>query len=64
MTKKKAIIYTIIFAVIAVGVCIASMFIELGKNNISLFEIFSPYIVGYWIGRKICEFYDWLTKND
>ena len=64
MTKKKAVICTIMFAIMVVGTCIALMFVKPYESEISLFHFFCPCIVGNWIGERINKFYDWLMKNN
>lgn len=64
MNKKKAVICTILFAIIVVGIGIALMFMKPYKSEISLFHAFCPMIVGRWIGELIAKFYDWLRKSN
>ena len=64
MTKKKAIICTIMFAIMVIGISIALMFVKPYKSEISLFNAFCPIIVGDWLGGRIGKFYDWLSKSD
>lgn len=62
MNKKKAIICTILFAIIIVGVTITLMLVKPNGGEISLFHVFSPAIAGFWIVDRIDGFYKWLTK--
>lgn len=62
MNKKKAIICTILFAIIVISVTIALMVVKPYDGEISLFHAFSPTIVGFWIVDRIEDFYKWLTK--
>lgn len=62
MDKKKAIICTILFAILTIGVATALFFVKPYDSEISFFHIFSPVIVGWWLGERIGKFYDWLTK--
>lgn len=62
MDKKKSIVYTILFAIIIIGVTTAMIFIKLHGSEISLFHVFSPFFVGLWIGDIIEKFYKWVSK--
>ena len=62
MNKKKAVICTILFAIIVISVTIALMLVKPYGGEISLFHAFSPAIVGAWIADRIKKFYKWLTK--
>ena len=64
MTKKKAVICTIMFAIMVAGICIAFMLVKPYKSEMSLFHAFCPMIVGRWLGERIGKFYDWLRKGD
>ena len=64
MTKKKAVICTIMFAIMVVGIGIALMFVKPYKSEMSLFHAFCPMIVGHWLGGRVGKFYDWLRKNN
>ncbi len=60
MSKKKAIICTILFGIIIFAIATATCFIK--GNELTLFEIISPSICGLWCGECIGKFYEWLTK--
>ena len=62
MDKKKAIICTIMFAIMVIGISIALIFVKPYEGKMSLFYAFSPCIVGHWIGERIDKFYNWLKK--
>lgn len=62
MSRKKAVICTILFAILIVGVATALIFVKPHNSEISFFHAFSPFIVGYWLSERIGKFYDWLTK--
>lgn len=64
MNKKKAIICTILFAIIVIGIAIVFIFAKPYGSERSLFHIFCPFIVGDWLGKKITEFYGWLRYNN
>lgn len=61
MSKNKAIICTVLFGIIIIAIFITSMLIESKYGN-TPYEIFSPFIVGAWMGGKIKAFYNWLIK--
>ena len=61
MDKNKAIVCSVLFSIIIFAIFIASILIE-NKYEITLYDIFSPFIVGRWIGGKIVDFYNWLRK--
>ena len=62
MDKKKAIVCTILFAIIIIGVTTAMIFIKPHGSEISLLHVFSPFFVGLWIGDIIEKFYKWISK--
>lgn len=62
MNKKKAIICTILYAVVLVGVLTASLFIKNEEYGISLYQIVAYAIANAWFGCTIEKFYNWLTK--
>jgi hypothetical protein len=57
MNKKRTIVYTILFAIVIVGIAITMMYIKPYGGEVSLFHAFSPYFVGLWIGDLIGRFY-------
>lgn len=64
MTRKKAVICTIMFSIIIIGVAIALLLIKPHGSEMSLLHAFSPIIVGRWLGEQVGKFYDWLIKNN
>jgi hypothetical protein len=62
MSKKKAIICTILFGIIVLTIATATLFIKNDEYGFTLFDIISPTICGLWCGECIIKFYDWLTK--
>lgn len=64
MSKKKAVICTAMFAIILGSIIIATILISPHDSETTFFEIFSPFIVGYWTYECIEKFYYWLRKND
>ena len=63
MNKKKAIICTIMLTIMVFGIYAVLMFVIPFGREMSMFHAFCPFIVGHWIGERICEFYDWLRKD-
>lgn len=63
MTKKKARLLTVIFAVLLVGCVIISMYIKPYGGELSLFHAFAPFCVGMWLADLIDKFYKWLCKK-
>lgn len=64
MAKKKAMICTIMFAIIVVGISAALLFVKPCGSEISLLHAFSPVIIGHWLGERVGKFYDWLRRNN
>lgn len=62
MDKKKSIVYTILFAIIIIGITTVMIFIKPYGSEISLLHAFSPFFVGLWIGGIIEKFYKWVSK--
>lgn len=62
MSKKKAIVCTILFGIIIFAIAIVTCFIKSDEYGFTLFEILSPSICGLWCGERVGKFYDWLTK--
>lgn len=56
MTKKKAVICTIMFAIMVVGIGIALMLVKPYESEISLFHAFCPLIVGQWFVNELTSF--------
>lgn len=63
MEKKKAVICTILFAVVILSIETALCFVRPHDSEISLFLAFSPVITGLWISERIMDFYKWLVKD-
>lgn len=62
MSKKKAVICTILFAIVLISVMACSFSIKIYDGSISLFSLISAFITGRWFADNIEEFYKWLTK--
>lgn len=63
MIKKKAIICTILFAIILIGSYIGTIFIK-SNFGFSLYEIVTPSICSFWIAERIKKFYYWLIEKE
>lgn len=62
MSKKKAIVCTVLYVVMLVGVLTASFFIKNDEYGISLYQIIVGVIANSWLGCSVEKFYKWLTK--
>lgn len=63
MSKKKAVVYTSLFAIVLIGVATAMMCIKPYGGEVSLFHAFSPFLVGLWLADIIDKFYQHLRKK-
>ena len=61
MSKNKAVVCTILFAVILIGLSFGSTMIE-NAYGISLYALISSWTCWFCIGRSIIKFYEWLIK--
>lgn len=61
MKNKKAIICTVLFAVVFVGAIVSTIFIK--NESFSLYELFANFIVMMWTWKRIENFYNWLTEE-
>ena len=60
MSKKKAVMCTILFAIVIWTIWIVTHLI---KNEYgSLYDIIAPWVVGLWMCDKTSQFYNWLMK--
>ena len=62
MSKKKAIICTILFAIVFIAVLTCTLFIETYDGSINLFYLISAFVTGQWVGDCIEKFYKWISK--
>lgn len=62
MSKKKAVICTILFTIILCGIIFGLSFIKTYDGIYSALTVFSYAITGIWIADTIEKFYKWLTK--
>lgn len=61
MGKKKAIVCTLLFAVVFIVATVGTMFVK--SEYCSLYEIFSNGVFCMWVLKKIENFYYWLTEE-
>lgn len=59
MSKVKALIFTVLFAVVTWGLVIA-----LELVNEDLFNLMAASITGWWLGETTFKFYKWLREGD
>lgn len=62
MEKKKAIVCTILFAIVIVVIAICSLFIRSADRSVSLFTVLSYIITGGWLSNCVDKFYKWLMN--
>ena len=61
MSKKKAIVCTILLTIVVLIITFAICIIEI--EGIYLSRIIFSLLAGSWMGEKIFEFYKWLRNN-
>lgn len=61
MDKKKAIICTILYVVVLIGIMAGSLMIK-NEYGISLYNIITGVIANIWIGCSVEKFYKWLRN--
>lgn len=64
MRKKKAVVCTILYAIVITVVLTASFFIKSAVNGISLYQLIVSAIGNMWIGNSVAKFYEWLRKQE
>lgn len=64
MSKKKAVICTILYVIVITVVLTASFFIKSVVNGISLYQLIVGAIGNMWLGSSVAKFYDWLRKQE
>ena len=62
MEKKKAVVCTILFAIILIAIVFCSFFIETEDGMFKLCYAFGYATTGWCMGDCIEKFYKWLTK--
>ena len=61
MDKKKAIICTILFAVVLISALTGTYFIKGFDGNINMLYLIAGMALGGWVGRLIRGFYKWIS---
>ena len=64
MEKKKAIICTVLYALVLVTVLTVSFFVKNDDYGISLYHIIMNIVAYSWIGNSVVRFYNWLKNNE
>ena len=62
MNKKKAVICTILFAIVFITILICTSFIKSYNGSFSLFTLISAFVTGRWTSHCIEKFYKWISK--
>lgn len=62
MSKKKAVICTILFAIVFIAVLICTYFIKTYDGSMRLLYLISSFVTGKWIGDCVAKFYEWIIK--
>lgn len=62
MSKKKAVVCTILFAIVFIAMLICTFFIKNYDGTVSLFNVIAAFVTGRWTANCIEKFYKWLTK--
>lgn len=60
MEKKKAIVCTILYATVIIGLLTGSIFIKNEELGIGLYQLIMYAIANVCIGNSIKKFYDWM----
>lgn len=60
MSKKKAFIYTLLFAIVFVSGISATAYIKPAGSEMSVLHAFAPFFVGLWAANIIDRFYKYL----
>lgn len=63
MSKKKAIICTVLYAIVLVVLLTVSFFIKNNEYGISLYQLITGMIANSWLGCSVGKFYEWLLKE-
>lgn len=61
MSKKKAVICTILFLIVILAMYTSMFFIK-SKSGVGLWQPVTCSITGIWMGECTKKFYEWLTK--
>lgn len=63
MSKKKAVVCTILYVIVITVVLTVSWFVKSHVNGISLYQLIMCTIGSMWIGTSVMKFYEWLRKE-
>lgn len=63
MSKKKAILCTVLYAIVLVVSLTVAFFIKSDITGISLYQLIMNVIANAWIGCSVGKFYKWLLKE-
>lgn len=63
MSKKKAILCTVLYVIVLVVVLTVAFFIKSDTTGISLYQLIMNVIANAWIGCSVDKFYKWLLKE-
>jgi zinc transporter ZupT len=63
MSKKKAILCTVLYAIVLVVALTVAFFIKSDVTGISLYQLVMNVIANAWIGCSVDKFYRWLLKE-
>lgn len=61
MDKRKAKICSVLLGIVMYAILIGTYLIK-SEYGFSLYDVFSPSIIGIWMYEKIRQFYNWLIK--
>jgi hypothetical protein len=62
MNKQKAILCTVLYAIVLIAVFTFAIFVKNEEYGISLYQVFMYAIANAWLGNSIIKFYEWLKK--
>ena len=64
MSKKKAVVCTILYVIVITVVLTASFFIKNSATGTSLYQLIVSMIGNMWICNSVAKFYEWLRKQE
>lgn len=62
MNNKKAVICTVLFAVVLIGISLGSIFVKI-YSDVSLYDTIINSVFMLWICSQIKNFYNWLLEE-
>ena len=62
MSKKKAVVCTVLFAIMFFGLLIGTCSIEVYDGSFNLFNLISGFITGMWASNCVEKFYKWIIR--